>query len=168
MKNCADSTPPPQQSNDDNEIDGLSMLSDRASIARNRTNINYMTNAHSSCTDHLSAKIEENKLFKSQLRYPVMDKNQLLQSANRSAKSVNKASSFDTAALRQHLPFPSYGNKTTSFAKYPKNLAKFNSDLIAFKGSLLKIKETNLNGSSSDSPSAMPFIDNNDCSDDDK
>lgn len=164
MKNCADSTP--QHLYDDNEIDGLSMLSDRAPIARNRTNMNYMTNAPSSCANNLSAKIEENKLFKNQLRYPGMDKNQLMQSANRSAQSLNKASSFDTATLRQNLPFPSYGNGTTSFAKYPKNWAKLNSDLIAFQGNLLKIKETNCNESSSNSPSAMPFIDKNDCFDD--
>lgn len=158
MKNCADSTPPPQQPYEDNEIDRMSLLSDRPSIARGHNDRNFTDLGNAQCfgADKLYAKLEHNNLLKNQLRYPAMDKNLLIQRTNSVAKSVTKANSFDTAMLQQHLPFSNYGNDT-QFAKYPKNFAKFTGDLAAAqKGSLLKIKETPSFGGAT-----MPLIDNN-------
>lgn len=168
MKNCVDNTSPPHQPHDDNEIDRMSLHSERASVAHGRNDSNFMAhgNAQYFGANKLYAKLEHNNLLKNQLRYPAMDKNLLIQRTNSAAKSVNKANSFDTVTLQQHLPFSKYGNET-QFAKYPRNFAKFDSDLVAapHKGSLLKIKESQSFGLNTNEATTMPFIDNNEFGD---
>lgn len=160
MKNCTESTPLRQQPYEDNYVDRLSLISDRACIARSPTDRKFITNARNSGPDNLYAKIAHNNLSKNQLRHPVLDKNQLRQSMNLAVKPLNKANSFDTAALQQHLPYSNYENGT-KFAKYSTKIAKFNGDVAAFRtDSLLKIKESHCSEPTSNGIITMPFIGN--------
>lgn len=147
MKNCVESIPFSQQPYDDNNIDGMSVLSDRSLISHGRTN-RSVKNTHNQSfeADNVYAKIEHSDLLRNRLQYPIIDKYQSIQRSYLGGKSVSKANTFDTATLQQHLPFSNYGN-CVKFAKYSNN-----SDGLTFqKGSLLNIKETQCSGSSTSS-----------------
>lgn len=162
MKNCAECTTPPQQQPPFDDIDRLSMLSDRASIAHSRIDGKFTTKGRAFGAGNLFPNADHmthNNLL-------INQKNLFLQNTNFAAKLVQKANSFETASLQKHLPFSNYENGTQSidhqqnnFAKYPQSFAKFNNDLATFKkGSLLKIKAIQRTGPSNES-SDMPFID---------
>lgn len=101
MKNCNNSTPPPQNYDDNNEFDRFSLFSDRPSITRSRIDSTIMTNNQKVTAGNVCASIEENNLLKNQLRFPVLDKKQYVQSHNATmaARPVNRVNSFDTAML---------------------------------------------------------------------
>lgn len=146
MKNCNGITPPPQRLYEDkNDVDGISMFSDRASNTRSRIESQFMTNTQKSHVENVYPHKAENCLRKSQLRYPVLDKNQFTYSTNLIPKSVCKTNSFNTATLQQNLPYAYiYNGNGGRFTKNVNNLEKFNSNVDVYqKGNLLKIKETN-------------------------
>lgn len=144
MKNCNGITPPPQRSYEDkNDIDALSIFSDRASIIRSRIESQFVINTQKSAAENVYPRWAENYLPKSQLRYPVLDKDQYTRSTNLTPKPESKTNSFNTTTLQRNLPYLNNGNDGR-VTRNVNNPAKFNRDMDVYQnGNLLKIKETN-------------------------